>query len=78
MQYRKRHSRDLSEARRIYTLCSFDRGLVVPRVQLIDALTDDEAVAFARGGDLCSLKEVWDRHRLVAVIQPVRLEAAGS
>jgi hypothetical protein len=64
--------------RRVYTLCSFDRGLVVPKVQLIDAVTDDEAVAFAGGSNLCSLREVWDRHRLVAVIQPRNSEAAGS
>jgi hypothetical protein len=76
MEYRKHQSQDRVEARRIYTLCSFDRGLVVPKVQLIDAVTDDEAVAFARGSDLCSLREVWDRHRLVAVIQPRNLEAA--
>ena len=64
--------------RRVYTLCSFDRGLVVPKVQLIDAETDDEAVAFAAGSNLCSLREVWDRHRLVAVIQPRNPETEGS
>ena len=63
---------------RVYTLCFFERGWVVPKVQLIDASTDDEAVEFARGSGWCSLKEVWDRHRLVAVIQPGNRDAPQS
>lgn len=55
---------------RVYTICTFDRGLVVPNVRLIDAQTDDEAVAFAGDCSLSSMKEVWERHRLVAVIEP--------
>ena len=64
-------------AHRVYTLCSFDGGLIVPKVQLIDAATDDEAVARARGTNMWNLRELWDRHRLVAVIPPRSLEAAG-
>lgn len=76
MEHQKSHL-EHRKAGRIYTLCSFDRGLVVPKLQLIDAVTDDEAIAFARSSHVCSLREVWDRHRLVAIIQPADLETAA-
>lgn len=69
MQNRKFHA--WRQARtRVYTLCSFEPNLIVPDVQLIEAVTDEEAVACAGARDLCSLKELWDDRRLVAVIQP--------
>lgn len=63
---------------RVYTICTFDRGLVVPNVRLIDAETDDEAVAFASDCSLSSVKEVWERHRLVAVIEPRKSGSRGA
>ena len=52
----------------IYSVCFFAGGLVVPDVELVEAGNDDEAVDFARAKRLFTMREVWDRHRLVAVI----------
>jgi hypothetical protein len=53
----------------VYSICYFDRGLIVPDVRLIDADTDDEAVEYARSSRCFTTREIWERHRLVAVIQ---------
>ena len=76
MKHQKCHPQD-ETARRIYILCSFDRGLIVPRFELIDAATDDEALACARTRNMCNLRELWDGHRLVAALPPKSLEVAG-
>ena len=55
------------EAHRIYSLCFFKDGFVVPEVQLIDARSDEEAIESARMNRGFTTREVWDRHRLVAV-----------
>jgi hypothetical protein len=55
---------------RIYTLCFFEAQSVVPQVILIDALGDAEALAEAGARRGFTTREVWDRHRLVGVIQP--------
>ena len=55
---------------RIYTLCVFDAKSVVPQVLFIDALDDAEALEEARSRQAFMMREVWDRHRLVGVIQP--------
>ena len=55
---------------RIYSLCSFAQGVIVPDVRLIEAATDAEAIEIARDGRLFTTRELWDRHRLVAVIPP--------
>jgi hypothetical protein len=52
----------------VYSICYFDRGLIVPEVKLIDAGTDDEAVEYARSSRSFTMREIWERHRLVAVI----------
>jgi hypothetical protein len=70
VEYRQRPEHSLQQLSRVYTICTFDRGLVVPNIRLIDAATDDEAVALAGDCSLSSMKEVWERHRLVAVIEP--------
>lgn len=54
---------------RIYTLCFFEPQSVVPQVVLIDAIDDAEALAEARSRRAFMTREVWDRHRLVGVIQ---------
>jgi hypothetical protein len=56
----------------VYCLCFFERQIVVPEVVLIDAATDDQAVAEARLRRSLTTREVWDRHRLVAVIPASR------
>ena len=58
------------DALRIYSVCSFDRGIVVPRVQLLEAVTDEEAVSAARSMDRFKSRELWHRHRLIAVFAP--------
>jgi|1186.fasta_scaffold23674_4 hypothetical protein len=55
---------------RVYSLCSFETELVVPVVELIDAETDEDAVSMARSRKFTMRREVWERHRLVAVIHP--------
>lgn len=55
---------------RVYTLCFFDSHSVVPQVLLIDAFDDAEALEEARGRRAFVTREVWDRHRLVGIIQP--------
>ena len=55
---------------RVYSLCSFDSDLVVPNVELIDADSDEEALALARLRRFAMRRELWDRHRLVARIPP--------
>jgi len=55
---------------RIYTLCFFEPQAVVPQVILIDAVDDAEALAEARSRRAFLTREVWDRHRLVGVLEP--------
>ena len=54
---------------RVYTLCFFEPQSVVPQVVLIDAVDDAEALAEAQTRRAFMMREVWDRHRLVGVIQ---------
>jgi hypothetical protein len=61
---------DAEPQARIYTVCSFEPGSVVPQVHLIDALNDGDALFEARARHAFMVREVWDRHRLVGVIQP--------
>ena len=56
----------LGTGSRVYCLCRFEQGAVVPAVKLIDAASDEQAVAIARASDPGAEREVWDRHRLVA------------
>jgi hypothetical protein len=55
---------------RIYSVCFFRDGFLVPDVKLIDASSDEEAIESARMNRSFTTREVWDRHRLVAVIPP--------
>ena len=55
---------------RVYCLCFFDPGSVVPAVELLDAGSDVEAVALARNRRPAAAKELWDHHRLVARMRP--------
>jgi len=63
LQYSMRRADD-----RLYRICLFDPGAVVPRVQLISAAGDEQVVAIAVGIDPSAEREVWDRHRLVAYL----------
>ena len=53
---------------RVYCICIFERSLEVPRVSLFDADTDAQAINAARSMCHFAECEIWDRHRLVAVI----------
>ena len=57
---------------RVYTVCVFDDGAVTPRVRLIDAHDDAEAISVARTINPSKRREVWDRHRLIAGFQAMR------
>jgi hypothetical protein len=65
------HFEDIAEQSqgRTYTLCFFELDAVVPQVVLIDAIDDGEALAEARMRRAFTTREVWDRHRLVGVIE---------
>jgi len=57
------------EARpRIYRICLFEQGAVVPKVQLFSATGDEQAIALASSIDPATERELWDRHRLVAYL----------
>ena len=51
---------------RIYSLCWFDEGLVVPQVSLLEAASDEEAIGRVRSMHRFKARELWQRHRLVA------------
>ena len=69
---------------RIYRLCSFTPGAVVPRVELLGATCDEEALQVAGSIEITAERELWDRHRLVAclparpIVELRQLEDAGS
>ena len=59
---------EVAQDARTYTLCFFGAGFVVPQVQLIEACSDAEAIDHARSTRQFTRREIWDRHRLVAVM----------
>ena len=69
MKYFEDIATDAAPQSRVYTLCFFEPQSVVPQVVLIDAIDDAEALAEARSRRAFMMREVWDRHRLVGVIQ---------
>jgi hypothetical protein len=60
---------ECDQALRVYRICYFKRGAVVPDVMLVDAVTDEQAMAIARTIRPGAEREVWDRHRLVEHFQ---------
>jgi hypothetical protein len=59
-----------AESARLYSLCFFDRGWIVPQVQFVDADSDEDALILARSMKPWMTREIWDRHRLVRVLPP--------
>lgn len=57
---------------RLYSLCFFERGWVVPHVELLEAPSDQDALDRARSIKPWMTREIWDRHRLVRVLPPQR------
>lgn len=72
------HSSAQVTGQRLYRICLFERGAVVPRVQLISAPGDEQAIALANGIDPSAEREIWERHRLVAHFQPDLTSSARS
>jgi hypothetical protein len=60
---------DLDQTLRVYCICCFERGAVVPQVKLVDAASDEQAVQIAQTIRPGAEWEVWDQHRLVAHFQ---------
>ena len=58
------------ESGRLYTACFFEHEAIVPWVQLLAAESDEEAIAELRSSHVFMTRELWDRHRLVALIPP--------
>lgn len=58
------------KAGRLYSLCCFDRGWAVPQVQFLEADDDREALFLANSIKPWMEREIWERHRLVAVLPP--------
>ncbi|MFL6758249.1 MAG: hypothetical protein ACJ8E4_03985 [Sphingomicrobium sp.] len=57
---------------RIYRVCLFEPGAVVPKVQLMSATNDEQAITLASTLEPSAEREVWERHRLVAEIPAIR------
>ncbi|QIK95467.1 hypothetical protein G7076_02265 [Sphingomonas sp. HDW15A] len=57
-----------SNESRIYSICDFEPGWVVPVVSLLEATSDEEALQLARSSRNGMAREVWDRQRLIGVI----------
>lgn len=57
----------------VYSICFVDRNFVVPDVLIIEAESDEQALAQAEANRLFTTREVWSRHRLVGVIPPRRM-----
>ena len=63
-------SNPLAETDRLYSVCFYGRGWIVPEMQFLEAATDDEADALAGSMRPWMTREIWDRHRLVRVLPP--------
>lgn len=61
-----------SDTVRLYSLCFFDRGWVVPQVQFLEAEDDEAALNAAVSMKPWMTREVWDRYRLVSVMEPTK------
>ena len=62
----------------VYCVCIFPDDAVVPTVELVEAETDEEAVGVARMRNLMTTREIWEHHRLVARIPPLRAKSEDS
>lgn len=62
--------REPAKAGRLYSICALDRGWVVPQVQFLEADDDREALLLANSIKPWMEREIWHRHRLVAVLPP--------
>ena len=54
--------------RKTYRLCTFDGVRMVLSADLIEATSDEEALAKARAADFGSKAELWEGRRLVAAL----------
>jgi len=52
----------------VYSVCFFQAHRDSPDVELVDAEDDEEIVASTRHRRTCCRREIWEHHRLVAVL----------
>lgn len=57
-----------ASATRVYSICLFDPGFVVPRVTLLEAQSDEAAINAAHEMNHGSGHELWDQDRLVVAV----------
>jgi len=57
---------------RLYSLFFFDRGQIIPGNEFLEAANDEDALDRASYIKPWMTREVWDRHRLVSVLPPMR------
>ena len=60
----------LAKSDRLYSVCFYGRGWIVPEMQFVEAATDNEASALVDTLRPWMTREIWDRHRLVRVLPP--------
>ena len=60
------------ETARLYSLCLFDRDRADPEVRLFEATDDHQALAFASSMGPWMTREIWEGHRLVRVLPPLK------
>lgn len=59
-----------SETGRLYSVCIYSRGAIVPQVQFLEAANDEAALTIASSMKPWMTREVWERHRLVRTLKP--------
>ena len=65
----------MSSPSRTYRICTFDNALKVVTADLIDAASDEDAIARAHASGLRDKCEIWDGDRLVAELDGERRKA---
>jgi hypothetical protein len=56
----------LVETLKVYLICLFERGAIVPEVRLVEAACDEDAISLAQAMHPSAEREVWDMDRRVA------------
>ena len=65
----------MSSPNKTYRVCCFDAKLKILSADLIEAASDQDAIAAAEAADFGTHCEIWDGDRLVAQLQGERKEA---
>lgn len=65
----------MSSPMKIYRICCFDAALKILSADLIEAASDEDAIAQAEAAGFGTHCEIWEGDRLVAQLQDQRKEA---